>query len=397
MQRFDMTIEKTTTKRLPTGRAKRQLRQIADVAERNRQAGFTARLGRLKDPVETPEGGWLYRVLLRLERESRKEDAGEKWFKHVAELVRRRASGYGWKAVVPAPTVTATPKMSRESMPVKSPFVVPLLTDDVLQTVFAGIYDREPQIRIIHDATRAFVKSLRLHEADPSVEICRSHVLLKGKPAGCKTILFERFQRWYGPDRITVVDMQAASRAGLENWLLDRAEAGTLADIVFLEEIEKAKPLDNLLPLVSMMGSGYIAKLNARVGLRRQLANILVFATCNNEHVIRTWNDGVLWSRFAHQVHCSRPSRHLMQRILSDKVASRRGNLLWVDKVLELAYDLYPQATGEVLDDPRAVVGLLDGEDRLLNGSYQRDKLAILRAEAEEASADGQRRRSEMA
>ncbi len=64
--------------------------------------------------------------------------------------------------------------------------------------------------------------------ADPSVEVCRSHILLKGKPAGAKTTLDERFKAWYehggDTERITFVDMQSATPAGLENWLLDQAE-----------------------------------------------------------------------------------------------------------------------------------------------------------------------------
>lgn len=83
---------------------------------------------------------------------------------------------------------------------------------------------------------------------------------------------------------MTFVDATTASKAGLENWLLDKAETGTLAEIIVLEEIEK-QPLDNLLTLVSLMGSGYVAKLNARVGHRKELANVLVWATCNDEGV----------------------------------------------------------------------------------------------------------------
>src|SRR5262245_31260964 len=106
--------------------------------------------------------------------------------------------------------------------------------------------------------------------------------------------------------------MQSASKAGLENWLLDRAEQDELADIIVLEELEKLQPLDNLLPLVSLMGSGYIAKLNARIGRRRELANVLVWATCNDEAIIRRWRNGAIWSRFAKKLHCARPSRELM-------------------------------------------------------------------------------------
>ena len=101
-----------------------------------------------------------------------------------------------------------------------------------------------------------------------------------------------------GASDVTFVDMHTATRAGVENWLLDRAEAGELADIVVFEELEKLQPLDNLLPLVSVMGGGYVSKLNAHVG-HRQLANILVWATCNDEvaHPAAR-RSGAIWSRF---------------------------------------------------------------------------------------------------
>jgi hypothetical protein len=56
-----------------------------------------------------------------------------------------------------------------------------------------------------------------------------------------------------------------------------------------------------------------------------------------------------------------------------------------------------PQVMGHALDDPREIKGLLDGQDRLLDGSYQRDLLTIFQAERDEARGDRQRRRAESA
>src|SRR5262249_23941943 len=106
-------------------------------------------------------------------------------------------------------------------------------------------------------------------------------------------------------------------------------------------EIEK-QPLDNLLTLVSLMGSGYIAKLNCRVGHRKELAHCLVWATCNDEEVVRRFRKGVLWSRFAHKPHCTRPSRELMRKILLDQPEKLGGNPAWVDAALAFACELVP-------------------------------------------------------
>src|SRR5437773_2387425 len=45
------------------------------------------------------------------------------------------------------------------------------------------------------------------------------------------------FQRRDGHERVTFVDRHAATKAGLENWLLDKAENDELADVVVLEEV----------------------------------------------------------------------------------------------------------------------------------------------------------------
>jgi hypothetical protein len=64
-----------------------------------------------------------------------------------------------------------------------------------------------------------------------------------------------------------------------------------------------------------------------------------------------------------------------------------------VDKSLEFAFDRLPQMGFAPMEDPRALKGLLDGRDRLLNETYQADILAILQAEADELRADRGRRR----
>src|SRR5262245_26262280 len=84
--------------------------------------------------------------------------------------------------------------------PVNEPrqdFVVPALTPEVMATHFHGIYERDEHIRIIQDAVLNHVTTLTAWRRDNSVEVARSHILLKGKPAGAKTTLFERFKQWY--------------------------------------------------------------------------------------------------------------------------------------------------------------------------------------------------------
>jgi len=73
-----------------------------------------------------------------------------------------------------------------------------------------------------------------------------------------------------------------------------------------------------------------------------------------------------------------------MRKILLDKVHKLGGNPGWVDKTLEFAFDVLPQAGFPPMDDPRQLKGLLDGRDRLLDGQYQQDLLDIMGAESVE-------------
>jgi hypothetical protein len=348
---------------------------------------------------ETKQEVNRYLVKLRLEKpNARNPEAAEEQFRHVLRQVSRKAGSQGWEVLGSdqAPVGDGGESTLFDATGrARPPFIVPQLTDGVMASYFAGVYERDEHIRVIHDAVANHVATLARWRQGGPAEVARSHVLLKGKPAGCKTTLFERLKRWYeeaspGAERVTFCDMQTATRAGVENYLLEKAELGELADVVVFEEIEKLQPLDNLLPLVSVMGSGYVAKLNAHVGRRRELANVLVFATCNDEGVVRRWRNGAIWSRFAHKLHCPRPSRELMGRILLDTVESVGGNPEWAERAMEFAYETLPAVAGRAMEDPREIKALLDGRDRLLDGSYQRDLLNIFRAEAGERRSDRQ-------
>jgi hypothetical protein len=393
-----------------TGRqyiTRKKLKKIAAAASRNKTLGFEGRVGKLAEPelmvdAETKDAIHRYLVRLRLEKAVvRSTEAARNQFEHVMGVVSRCAQSEGW-TVREMTEQDGGGQDSSFLLPVRNnrpDFVVPALTKDVLTGYFKGLYERNEHIRIIHDAVTSHVATLAAWRRDNSVEVARSHILLKGKPAGAKTTVLERLKRWYedaspGAERITFIDMLSATKAGLENWLLERAEEGDLADIIVLEEIEKQQPLDNLLPLVSLMGSGHIAKLNARVGRRRELANVLVLATCNDEGLIKRWRNGALWSRFSKKLHCARPSPQLMRRILLDTVERVGGNPAWAEKAIELAYEVMPQVMGYPMDDPREIKGILDGRDRLLDGNYQMDLLAIMRAEKDEGRADRERDRA---
>lgn len=402
MPSWDLVLEKKSRIQLNHDNARGQLKAIAQVVGRNKSLGFEGKIGRLHDPKvvtdeDTQQEMYRYLVKLRLVKaRSNSETTLQKQFEHILRIVTGKAQAKGWTLLSERPqaaTATTTAPISEVVLPPRPEFVVPELTEAVFATYFSGVYEREAHIRTIHDGVKSYIDTLKRNKSDPRVSIARSHVLLKGKPAGCKTTLFERFKVWYEAngdgktERVLFVDGPTMSKAGLENFLLERAEEQNLPEILVIEEIEKQDP-NNLLTLVSLMGSGYVSKLNARVGFRKEMANVLVWATCNEEEVIQKFRNGVLWSRFVQRRHCSRPSKELMHKILLDRVEKVNGNPLWVERVMEFAFEIVPRVTGRPLDDPREIQGLLDGRDRLLDGSYQRDIIDIVKAELAEKRQD---------
>jgi hypothetical protein len=393
----DLVLERKSINKLNVKTQKEKIKHIAEAAERNKSLGFVGVPGKFREPeviMEGTEEKYRYLVKIRLKKTNSRGDEGafDKQIEHVKNVVAKCANTEGWAVVGEGEPSTVEEKaaLQEPAYVPRTAFVVPELTAGVMEATFEGVYDRDAHIRTIHDAARMYFDTLARNKEEPQIEVSRSHVLLKGKPAGCKTTLFERFKVWYEQgsqtERVLFVDGQTMTKAGLENYLLDRADSMTLPEIIVLEEIEK-QDQNNLLTLVSLMGSGYVAKLNAKVGHRKAIANVLIWATCNDEEVIKTFRKGVLWSRFAHKLHCVRPSRERMQQILNDRVRKMSGNPVWVLRALEFAYETMRKEFKTILDDPREIKGLLDGRDRLLDGSYQKDILEILRAEMEEKNA----------
>jgi hypothetical protein len=108
--------------------------------------------------------------------------------------------------------------------------------------------------------------------------------LLYGPPASAKTSLFKALYEKNGWERVVVIDGHAMTKAGLEEWLREKAKDETLPDILVIEEVEKQDP-KNLRCLLSVMASGYLCKLNAKIGREEAQTPLLVWATCNDEDV----------------------------------------------------------------------------------------------------------------
>lgn len=387
--RWEFLLIRKTKNRLNKEITRRRLKEIAESASRNKTLGFEAKVGHLNEPtlIMDEKLGEVYQYVVRFRLSKpvvRNEKTIVQKLEHILEVVKRCAGQFEFE-VKPCKTshepgsrddgnvlVSEAPDSSSYEPP--PPFVLPPLTDEVMSSFFGDIYERREQIIQLYSAIQTTVET-------GGEEL--SHVLLYGLPGSCKSKLARAFQTWFNyglpedVEYVKEVDGTTLSKAGLENWLLELADAPAAPVMLFIDELEKQDP-SNLFCLHNVMGSGIIAKCNARVGNKRRSLKFTLVGTCNDEEKLKTRAEA-LWSRFSHQVYCPRPSRELCERILMDTL--RRfplGKPEWVKAVLEFAWDELGQR------DVRTIKAHLDGRDRLLDGSWQEGKRIILAAEKKE-------------
>jgi hypothetical protein len=368
----DLFLERLTERKLNPAKMTARLKAIAQVASRNSTYGVVGSLDTTNPKPEIVGENYRYCVKLRISKTSyRSEAAANERLDRVEVNIRRAAERRGWvlQNSKNEPNVFQNKPEPEKVIAAKPDFKIGNLDQSVLDNHFKGVFSRESHIRIIHSATEMAV-STGFRK--------RRHVLLYGKAASCKTTVFNRLKNWYEGDgtsnRVKIIDATTATKAGLETWILSNAQDGTLPEILCLEEIEKFEP-NNLLCLLGVMDHRcVISRTNARIGTSSAIARLLIWATCNNARKLKEFQSGALWSRFSHQLPCTRPSRDEMLAILLNEIAEIGGNPAWAEPALNFGWDVLRT------DDPRKITSLLDGRERLLDESYQIDYLTVLSA-----------------
>jgi hypothetical protein len=365
----DLVIERISSNKLNDEKLKEQVDEITSAANKRQQSqGVKGRHTKVEGPEQRPDG-YFYTFKVRLEKTKfRSEVAAQKCLEHGKKFVIRAAETRQWRVKGDVNEVKERAIAAAE----RGNFNVGPLTDEVKEEYFDGIYERDAHIRLIHRATMTAIKT-NFEE--------RSHVLLWGQPAAAKTILFKRLKSWYeadsnGVERVAMVNSTTISKAGLETWLLENAKDGLLPEIICFDEIEKFN-MDNLQCLLSIMDDqAKISRTNARIGKVEANAKVMVWATCNDIQKLKDFNRGALFSRFNKRYQCVRPSRELMMEIMCKKLEKREEqgcnvDFAWAKAAVDYAFDKMKT------NDPRTIIGLLDGEDALLDGSYFKDIEAI--------------------
>ena len=244
-------------------------------------------------------------------------------------------------------------------------------TDEIIEAhpAFKGIYSRGPQIRSMLSSVWSFIES----NGERS-----NHTLLWGLPACAKTAILLGLIKLFGEGAVLRLDSTSTTRAGLEKLIFKELEV--VPPLFFSEEIEKADEQALRIWLGAMDDRHEFRKVNFHMHQVRKV-HFLSLATANDKEKFdlmmggRTGYPGALSSRFVHQLECPRPTPEQMRRILKRDIEKFGGKLEWIEPCIDLAARIGT-------DDPRKVLGFLDGGDRLLDKGYQNDQLMMAKKEA---------------
>jgi hypothetical protein len=231
-----------------------------------------------------------------------------------------------------------------------------------------NLYGVNPQIRIILSNIK------RAHETNGE---SRNHGVLFGH-AGCgKTTTMFGLEHMFGEGSVLKLDATSTTRAGLEKLFFN--DLTEIPPLVFMEEAEKADPEALKIWLGALDDRGEIRKVNFRVNMLRSV-KVLFICSVNNKALFDKMmgsdgsEAGALSSRCVSQVYFPRPSQAVLIQILEKEIREKGGRGEWITPAIHLAEELG-------VSDPRIVRSYLAGGDRLLDGTYQRDWLAIQRAQ----------------
>jgi len=231
-----------------------------------------------------------------------------------------------------------------------------------------NLYGVNPQIRIILS---------NIKRAQETNGESRNHGVLFGH-AGCgKTTTMFALEQMFGSDAVLKLDATSTTRAGLEKLFF--SDLTEIPPLVFMEEAEKADPEALKIWLGALDDRGEIRKINFRVNMLRQV-KVLFICSVNNKTLFDKMmgsdgsEAGALSSRCVSQVYFPRPSQAVLFQILDKEIREKGGRNEWIAPAIRLAEELG-------VSDPRIVRSYLAGGDRLLDGTYQRDWLAIQRAQ----------------
>ena len=221
------------------------------------------------------------------------------------------------------------------------------------ESPFNRYYGIESQIRMVLSSLKSSIDSGGKR---------MTHCVLFGPPACGKTSVLTTLEEIVGKHNVLKLDATTTTKAGVEKLFLNTV----IPPIIILEEVEKANEdwLRNWLSLLDERSE--IRKVSHKETIVKDI-DILFFCTVNDSDKFNDLLDGALASRCKNKIYFPRPTEETIKKILFRDVQENGGKVEWVEPALLLAKELN-------IDDPRVIISFLSGGDRLLDGSYQKDK-----------------------
>jgi len=225
---------------------------------------------------------------------------------------------------------------------------------------FKGIYNMGAHIRILSgNIARAMETSGK----------SREHILMYGPPGCGKTTLLRTLAENLPNGSVLELSANMTTKAGFEKKILHDLKEVGFAPLFFIEEPDKA-PENNMNPFLGIMDKRGMFEKNtaqAKRSGRVEVLSMVIFAA-NNKRKFDNMLDGAIASRTTSKMIVESPDYPLIKKILVREIDENGGNEKWIDPAVEFAQELNVR-------DPRIIIGFLAGRDRLLDGSYQKDRL----------------------
>lgn len=364
----EIVLERRLGRRTNPETLRGHLREISTISLRNSKY-WTGTVTHLTDPRQE-DGIWIFNATINYRSTKDDPKVNDSFGKIIAGLDRACNRGKYCSGGENPWTIIKPHEWTREGRREQAAVEVQAAASRPLGEVnlevtdqFNHIYDRTSHIQLIMDAVRLAVET-NYHK--------RVHTLLHGQ-AGCgKTEIMTSLAKVLGEENQAYIKVDATTmtRAGVIEQLM---ESPTIPPFLFIEEIEKVE--ENMLRwLLGIMDDrGEIRRLNYRTGAQQRDARLVVIATANDKQLLKRFMSGALESRFQNKIYCKPPDRETMKRILEREVLEIEGKLEWIEPTLKFMVDVLKKT------DPREVISAcLLGRDRLLDDSFQEDKMNTL-------------------